>query len=93
MKRNLESRVEVVTPVLDKKLCEELRLILNTQVNDQRSAWEMQPDGSFIQRQPKDESEAIGCQQQLILFAEKRAKQAAKRTRGKKRQLIRRNLR
>lgn len=93
MKRNLESRVEVVTPVLDSKLCQELRLILDTQINDQRSAWEMQSDGSFIQRQPEDESQAIGSQQQLIQFAEKRAKQAAKRVRGKKHRLIGRNIR
>jgi len=93
MKRNLESRVEVVTPVLDSKLCQELRLILDTQLNDQRSAWEMQPDGSFIQRQPVDEEHAIGCQQQLIQLAEKRAKQAAKRIRGKRRRRLGRNIR
>ncbi len=93
MKRNLESRVEVVTPVNDKNLCEQLRFILNTQLNDQRSAWEMQPDGSFIQRQPASEAEAVGCQQLLIQAAEKRAKQATKAAKGKKKRRLRRNLR
>ncbi|WP_082117001.1 polyphosphate kinase 1 [Sedimenticola thiotaurini] len=93
MKRNLESRVEVVTPVSDKKLCEELRFILNTQLNDQRSAWEMQSDGSFIQRQPTSEAEAVGCQELLIQSAEKRAKQATKAAKGKKKRRLRRNLR
>ena len=93
MKRNLESRVEVVTPVTDKKLCEELRFFMDIQLNDQRSAWEMQPDGSFIQRQPENESDDIGCQQLLIQAAEKRAKQAARQIRGKKKRRIRRNFR
>lgn len=93
MKRNLESRVEVVTPVTDKKLCDELRFILDTQINDQRSAWEMQSDGSFVQRQPSSEAEAIGCQQLLIQSAEKRSKQAAKVVKGKKKRRLRRNLR
>jgi polyphosphate kinase len=91
MKRNLESRVEVVTPVSDKKLCDELRAILDTQLNDQRSAWQMQSDGSFIQRQPNSDAESIGSQQLLIQAAEKRAKQAAKLIRGKKKRHIRRN--
>ena len=93
MKRNLESRVEVVTPVTDKKLCDELRFILDTQINDQRSAWEMQSDGSFVQRQPSSEAEAIGCQQLLIQSAEKRSKQATKVVKGKKKRRLRRNLR
>ena len=93
MKRNLESRVEVVTPVSDKKLCEELRFVLNTQLNDQRSAWEMQSDGSFIQRQPNNDAESVGCQQLLIQSAEKRAKKAAKQVKGKKKHRVRRNIR
>jgi len=93
MKRNLESRVEVVTPVTDKKQRDELRLILDTQINDRRSAWEMQSDGSFVQRQPSSDAEAIGCQQLLIQFAEKRSKQAAKVVKGKKKRRLRRNLR
>ncbi|MCW8920567.1 MAG: polyphosphate kinase 1, partial [Sedimenticola sp.] len=84
MKRNLESRVEVVTPVTDKKLTDELRSVLDTQLNDKRSAWQMQTDGSFIQRQPSNDDEAIGSQQLLIQAAEKRFKQAAKLIRGKK---------
>ncbi|TVT54077.1 MAG: polyphosphate kinase 1 [Sedimenticola thiotaurini] len=91
MKRNLESRVEVVTPVTDKKLTDELRSVLDTQLNDKRSAWQMQTDGSFIQRQPSNDDEAIGSQQLLIQAAEKRFKQAAKLIRGKKKRRIRRN--
>jgi polyphosphate kinase len=93
MKRNLESRVEVVTPVESDKLRAELRFILDTQLNDQRSAWEMQPDGSYIQRQPSGENDQMGSQQLLIQHAEKRAKKAAKLLRGKQKRRPRRNIR
>ncbi|MET0116767.1 MAG: polyphosphate kinase 1 [Sedimenticola sp.] len=93
MKRNLESRVEVVTPVEDARLRENLRFFLDTQLNDQRSAWEMQPDGSYIQRQPSGEEDATGCQELLIQNAEKRAKKATKHLRGKRKYRPNRNLR
>jgi len=93
MKRNLESRVEVVTPVEDPKLRAELRSFLDIQLNDRRSAWEMQPDGTFIQRQPTCEADAIGSQELLIQRAEKRAKKANKHLKGKRKHLARRNLR
>mgnify|MGYP000096084036 CR=1 FL=1 len=54
MKRNLESRVEVVAPVLDPKLRQELRLILDAQLSSRRNVWEMQPDGSYLERQGVD---------------------------------------
>ncbi len=93
MKRNLESRVEVVTPVEDKKLRSTLRDILDTQINDQRSAWEMQPDGSYIQRMPSTEPQETGSQEILIQMAEKRAKIATKHLQGKRKYRPRRNMR
>ncbi|MBK5930972.1 polyphosphate kinase 1 [Halochromatium salexigens] len=77
MRRNLESRVEVQTPVENQELRQELRLILDVQLADQRSAWEMQPDGSYKQRQPDDEH-AKGAQETLMGVAEKRLSAAAK---------------
>ena len=50
MKRNLESRVEVVVPVEDPALRQELRTVLDAQLAPDRGAWEMQPDGSYVQR-------------------------------------------
>jgi len=78
MKRNLESRVEVVVPVEDEGLRKELRTLLDIQVNDRRNTWEMQPDGSFVQLMPADEAERKGCQQQFIELAMRRAKKAVK---------------
>ena len=47
MSRNLESRVEVVTPVDAPALQPRLKFVLDTQRNDRRSAWEMQADGTY----------------------------------------------
>jgi polyphosphate kinase len=52
MRRNLESRVETVVPVEEPALRKRLREMLDVQLDDHRSAWDMQPDGSYVQRQP-----------------------------------------
>lgn len=74
MKRNLEARVEILAPVEQPELTRELRVILDTQLNDQRSAWDMQPDGTYIQRRPVSEEDVDGCHQLMIMRAEKRVK-------------------
>ncbi|QIK37475.1 polyphosphate kinase 1 [Caldichromatium japonicum] len=77
MRRNLESRVEVLVPVESPDLRQELRLILDVQLADRRSAWEMHPDGTYTQRIPEDDTQK-GAQETLILLAEKRLAAAAK---------------
>ena len=93
MKRNLESRVEVVTPVEADGLRQELRSILDIQLSDRRSAWEMSADGTYVQYQPENEDQAVGSQTRMIQLAEKRAKKARKAQKGKKIKIQGRNLR
>lgn len=78
MKRNLESRVEVVTPVNSDPLRQELRQILDIQLSDRRNAWEMQADGSYIQLQPDPKGEQRGCQEQFAVLARERLVEAKK---------------
>ena len=79
MQRNLSARVEVLTPVEDPELRQELRLILTMQLSDMRSAWDMQADGSYVQRLPvKDDEGLRGCQEQLVDAANKRRVAASK---------------
>lgn len=52
MYRNLLGRVEVVTPVEDPAAKARLWEILQIHVRDRRQAWEMRPDGSYVQRSP-----------------------------------------
>ena len=91
MKRNLEQRVEIVVPVEAPALRAELRSILDLHLADDRSAWDMQPDGSYVQRRG-EEPDAPGCQQRLIALAEERLREA-KRLRRRKPQLILRRQR
>ncbi len=75
MKRNLESRVEVVIPI-EEDLRTELRRTLDIQLDDQRGAWEMQPDGSYRQRRSDTPEAAVHSQQMLMEAAEKRQKES-----------------
>lgn len=76
MKRNLESRVEILAPVELPTLRQQLRAILDAHDLDRRSAWDMMSDGAYVQRRPKGESEHAGLHQLLISAAEKAAKEA-----------------
>lgn len=78
MQRNLESRVEVVVPVERLKLQRELRQFLDIQLADRRSAWEMQPDGTYIQLKPAKGDDAKSCHQTLIELAVKVNRQASR---------------
>ncbi|HET7502414.1 MAG TPA: polyphosphate kinase 1, partial [Kofleriaceae bacterium] len=80
MQRNLEKRVEVLVPIEDVRLQAELRHILDTQLTDQRGAWDMLPDGSYVQRTGMG---AKHCQQQAIERTERRLKEATRLRRRK----------
>jgi polyphosphate kinase len=82
MKRNLEARVEVLCPVESPELMRELRILFDTHLADQRSAWDMQPDGSYIQRKPVD-GQTEGSHRLLIVRAEKRVKETLKKKKAK----------
>nr|VFJ52263.1 MAG: polyphosphate kinase [Candidatus Kentron sp. DK] len=88
MKRNLEGRVEVVTPIENPDLRQELRLMLDVQLADRRSVWDLQADGVYLQRKPGEGQETRGCQETLISVAETRRAAAAKHKQGR----IRRKL-
>ncbi|HWU88628.1 MAG TPA: polyphosphate kinase 1 [Kofleriaceae bacterium] len=80
MQRNLEKRVEVLIPIEDPRLQTELRHILDTELSDQRGAWDMLPDGSYVQRNGMG---ARHSQQQLIERTERRLKEATRLRRRK----------
>ncbi|MGL5032265.1 MAG: RNA degradosome polyphosphate kinase, partial [Microcystaceae cyanobacterium] len=50
MSRNLNRRVEAITPVEDPQIIQELQEILGVLLADNRQAWELQSNGSYIQR-------------------------------------------
>jgi polyphosphate kinase 1 len=83
MKRNLESRVEVLVPVEDPALQLELRQILDVQLADRRSAWEMCANGSYVQCHSEQGEVAKGSQQELIELTEARVREATRLKRRK----------
>jgi polyphosphate kinase len=55
MPRNLDRRVEAVVPIEEPDLRAQLEGLLERYLNDNRGAWDMQTDGTFIQRHPDGE--------------------------------------
>jgi polyphosphate kinase len=72
MYRNLETRVEAITPVEAPLLRQELWDILQIHLADQRSAWDMQPDGTYVQRRPTGPENAAGSHQRIMERARQR---------------------
>jgi polyphosphate kinase len=58
MKRNLESRVEVLVPVEDATGRQRLRTILDLQLAPNRNAWLMQSDGSYLRSTTDEHAKA-----------------------------------
>jgi polyphosphate kinase len=56
MHRNLSERVEAVVPIIEPRLRARLWEILEICLTDRRNAWELQPDGSYIQLHPDYEN-------------------------------------
>ncbi len=84
MKRNLEKRVEVITPIEEVQLIKQLREILDLQLSDNRGAWDMQPDGTYIQRKPAAKSKPKSAQQLSIQKSGKRYAEAKRQFKKQK---------
>jgi polyphosphate kinase len=73
MSRNLDFRVEAIAPVEEPRLQEELDAILDLQLADNVKAWDMQPDGSYVQRRPEKGEEPRSSQELLMQRSAERA--------------------
>ncbi|MDX1683027.1 MAG: polyphosphate kinase 1, partial [Phycisphaeraceae bacterium] len=65
MYRNLENRVEAVTPIENTPLRKRLWKILDIMLEDHYSGWEMQPDGEYRLRQPRNQHD-VGTHETLM---------------------------
>lgn len=66
MPRNLDARVEVITPVEEVSLVKELKQILEIVLADNRQAWDLQSDGTYVQRVPKDGEPEMSSQKHFM---------------------------
>jgi polyphosphate kinase len=73
MTRNLDARVEAAVPIEDPRLQEEVKAILDLQLADNVKAWDMQADGSYVQRHPGQGEEPRSSQDLLMQQALERS--------------------
>lgn len=67
MRRNLDRRIEVLVPVRQANHVQHLRDdICEPYLRDTTNAWELQPDGSYVRRQPNGEEKPMSAQNLLI---------------------------
>lgn len=52
MYRNLNNRVECITPIYDTSLQAKLKTIIDTMLADDRQSWDMDAEGNYVQRTP-----------------------------------------
>ncbi|CAD5984735.1 Polyphosphate kinase [Planktothrix tepida] len=66
MPRNLNRRVEAITPIQDPDIAKELEEILGIMLSDNRKAWDLQPDGQYIQRRPAENAPEL-CAHDILM--------------------------
>ncbi len=76
MTRNLSRRVEAVTPVEEPEIVKDLQEILGIMLADNRQAWELHSDGTYIQRQPADNGREQSAHKIFMEMALQSAKMA-----------------
>jgi polyphosphate kinase len=69
MTRNIDRRVEVITPIEDPEISKDLQEILGIMLADNRQAWDMRSDGSYQQRRPQVGTQEESTQQILMEMA------------------------
>ena len=88
MRRNLSNRVEILAPVEAPELRKELRFVLDTQLGDKTSGWEMRPDGSYRRRADPEKTTQPGTHQRLIDWTAERHRDATRLKRRRPRSLL-----
>ncbi len=81
MTRNLESRVEILTPIEHPDLRRELNALIETQLADRRSGWDMCADGSYVQRRPRGGGHKVRSAQEIMMESARLRSERAKRMR------------
>ena len=69
MTRNLSRRVEAVTPIESPEIFRDLQEILGVMLADNRKAWELQPDGTYVQRKPAKDEEVRNTHETFMEMA------------------------
>src|SRR6266568_3497257 len=76
MPRNLDHRVEAVTPVSDPDLVDRLQEIIDVMLADNVQAWELGPEGTWQRRQPAEGERPVATHRLLRELALRRGVEA-----------------
>jgi polyphosphate kinase len=68
MPRNFDRRVEVITPVEDASLHPRICSLLDTLLADNRQAWDLDSEGTYVQRKPGD-GPVISAHERLLQYS------------------------
>lgn len=66
MRRNLDARMEAIMPVLERSIQSDLDDILDVYDDDNDTAWDMRPDGSYVRRRPAEGEPSRASQERFI---------------------------
>jgi polyphosphate kinase len=80
MPRNLDARVEVVTPVEDAHAANEIDVVLSACLNDSRACWELQPGGTWQRIHAAEGEPEYSAQDELMARALEAADRAERAT-------------
>jgi polyphosphate kinase len=70
MTRNLDRRVEAIVPVEDPDIAKDLHEFLGIMLADNRQAWELQSNGSYVQREAPAGGESISTHKIMMAMYE-----------------------
>jgi polyphosphate kinase len=71
MTRNLDRRIELMTPIHDQRFNERILSILHLQLADNQLRWQLNPDGSYTHILPEEGSQIINSQELLEKYVSK----------------------
>jgi polyphosphate kinase len=82
MPRNLDHRIEVLTPVENARVRQELNAILDSTSSDNTNVWELDADGTWTRVSPADSKKPHSHQATMMRRVMTRAKRRARQQRG-----------
>jgi polyphosphate kinase len=82
MQRNLDHRIEVLAPVENARVRQDLSAILDSALADDTNAWELQPDGTWARLSPVNPDKPQSHQETMMRRALTRAKRRQRTRRG-----------
>ena len=74
MARNLDNRVELVTPVDEPAAKAEMQAMIDLQLADTALAWELGPDGGWSRIRPAEGEQPLNSQEALMEYASLQAR-------------------